>query len=107
MILIDASTRWSDVCLLSNKNVAFARLLTQIIKPKAPFPYYPTKSIILDNAGEFTSYVFDDFCSYLGIVVEHHVPHVHTQNGLAKSMIKRIQLISKTSLMQSKLPVNA
>ena len=27
MVLIDASTKWSHVCLLSTKNVAFARLL--------------------------------------------------------------------------------
>jgi hypothetical protein len=32
MVLIDASTRWSHVCLLSTRNVAFARLLAQIIR---------------------------------------------------------------------------
>ena len=32
MFLIDASTRWSHVCLLSTRNVAFARLLAQIIR---------------------------------------------------------------------------
>ena len=31
MVLIDASTRWFHVCLLSSRNVAFARLLAQII----------------------------------------------------------------------------
>jgi hypothetical protein len=31
MILIDASTRWSHVRLLATRNVAFARLLAQII----------------------------------------------------------------------------
>ena len=31
MVLIDASTRWSHVCLLSTRNVAFARFLAQII----------------------------------------------------------------------------
>ena len=31
MILIDASTRWSHVCLLSTRNIAFVRLLAQII----------------------------------------------------------------------------
>ena len=31
MVLIDASTRWSHVCLLSSRNVAFARLLAQKI----------------------------------------------------------------------------
>ena len=35
MVLIDASTRWSHVCLLSTRNVAFARLLTQIIRLRA------------------------------------------------------------------------
>ena len=32
MVLIDASTRWSHICLLSIRNVAFARLLAQIIR---------------------------------------------------------------------------
>ena len=31
MVLIDASTRWSHVCLLSTRNLAFVRLLAQII----------------------------------------------------------------------------
>ena len=31
-VLIDASTRWSHACLLSTRNVAFARLLAQIIR---------------------------------------------------------------------------
>ena len=49
---------------------------------------------------------FYDFCSYQGIIVEYPVPHVHTQNGLADSLMKCIQLISRTLLMQSKLPVS-
>ena len=32
MILIDASTRWSHVCLLFTRNVAFVRLHSQLIK---------------------------------------------------------------------------
>ena len=32
MVLIDASTKWSHVCLLSIRNVAFSRLLAQMIK---------------------------------------------------------------------------
>ena len=31
MVIIDASTRWSHVCLLSIRNLAFARLLAQFI----------------------------------------------------------------------------
>ena len=35
MVLIDASTGWSHVYLLSTRNVAFVRLLTQIIRLRA------------------------------------------------------------------------
>ena len=107
MVLIDASTRWSHVCLLSSRNMAFARLLAQLIRLRAHFPDYPIKKIRLDNAGEFTSQTFNDYCMSIGITVEHPVPHVHTQNGLAESLIKRLQMIARPMIMKSKLPVSA
>ena len=55
MVLIDASTRWSYVCLLSARNVAFARLFAQMTKLRAQFPNYPIKIIRLDNVGDFTN----------------------------------------------------
>ena len=91
MVLVDASSRWSHVCLLSTRNVAFARLLAQIIRLRAHFPDHPIKSIRLDNAGEFTSKTFDEYCRSVGIDIEHPIPHVHTQNGLVESFIKRLQ----------------
>ena len=94
MVLIDASSRWSHVCLLSTNNVAFSRLLAQIIRLQAPFPDYPIKKIRLDNAGEFISKAFDDYCMSLGIKVEHSIAHVHTQNDLVEAFIKRLQLIA-------------
>ena len=33
--------------------------------------------------------------------------HVHTQNGLAESLIKRLQLIARPLLMRSSLPSSA
>ena len=107
MVLIDASSRWSHVSLLSTRNVVFARLLAQIIRLRAQFPDYPIKTIRLDNAGEFTSQAFKDYCMSIGISVEHPVAHVHTQNGLAESLIKRLQLIARPLLMRTKVPVNA
>ena len=41
----------------------------------------------------------------IGIDVEHPVAHVHTQNGLAKSLIKRLQLIARPLIMRTKLPI--
>ena len=78
MVLIEASTRWSHICLLSTRNVAFARLFAQMIKLQARFPNYPIKTIKLNNAGEFTSQTFADYCMLVGINVEHHVTHTHT-----------------------------
>ena len=82
-----------NVCLLSTRNVTFARLLTQIIILQAQFPDYPIKTICLDNADEFTSQTFIDYCMLVGINIEHLVAHTHTQNGLVESFIKRLQLI--------------
>ena len=67
------------MCLLSTRNMTFARLLAQIIRLKAKFPDYTIKTIRLDNAGEFTSQTFNDYCMSTGITVEHQVAHVHTQ----------------------------
>lgn len=106
MVLIDASTRWSHVCLLTTRNTAFAKLLAQIIKLRAQFPDHPIKSIRLDNAAEFTSATFNDYCMSVGISVEHPVAHVHTQNGLAESLIKRLQLIARPLLLRAKLPIS-
>ena len=107
MVLIDESIRWSHICLLSTRNVALARLFAQIIRLQAQFPNYPIRKIRLDNAGEFTSQAFDYYCMSIGIDVEHPVAHTHTQNGLAESLIKRLQIIARPLLMKSKLPVSA
>lgn len=84
MVLIDASTRWSHVSLLSSRNLAFARLLAQIIRLRAQFPDHAIKTIRLDNASEFSSQIFNDYCMATGIMIEKSVAHVHTQNGLAE-----------------------
>jgi len=78
MVLVDASTRWSQLCLLSTHNLAFARLLAKIIRLRVKFSNYIIKPIRLDNADEFTSKAFNDYCMSFGINIEHYVAHVHT-----------------------------
>jgi hypothetical protein len=95
MVLIDASTRWSHVCLLSTRNHAFAPFIAQIIKLRAYYPDSPIKSIRMGNAAEFSLKDFNDYCTALGINVEYFVPYVHTQNGLAESLIKRAKLVAR------------
>jgi hypothetical protein len=106
MVLIDASTKWSHVCLLSTWNHAFAKFIAQIIRLHACFPESRIKSIRMDNAEEFTSKAFNDYCLAMGIDVEHSLPHVHTQNGLAESLIKRIKFIAMPLLQDTRLPTS-
>ena len=106
MLLIDASNRWSHVCLLLTRNVAFMRFLAQIIRSRAQFSDYTIKKVRFDNAGEFMSHAFNDYYMSIGIVVEHSVAHVHTQNNLTESLIKRLQLITRPLIMRTKLPIS-
>ena len=86
--------------------MAFTRFFTQIIRLRAQFPDYTIKKVKFDNAGEFTSQTFNDYCISIGIAVEHPVAHAHTQNGLAESLIKRLQLIARLLIMRTKLPIS-
>ena len=95
------------MCLLPSRNLAFAKLLAQIIRLREHFPDNKFKSIHFDNAAEFSSQSFSDYCLAIGIRVEHSVAHDHTQNGLAESLIKCLQLIARPLLMKTKLPTSA
>jgi hypothetical protein len=43
IVLIDASTRWSHMCLLSTYNHAFAKFMMQVKKLKVDYPEYRIK----------------------------------------------------------------
>ena len=60
----------------------------------------------MDNAAEFSSKAFNDYCMALGIQVQHSVPYVHTQNSLAESLIKRVKLIARPLLQNCNLPTS-
>jgi hypothetical protein len=78
MVLIDTSTRWSHVCLLSTRNHVFAKIMAQIIRLKSSFPKNQIQSVRLDNAAEFSSRAFNDYCMAQIIQLQHYVPYVHT-----------------------------
>jgi transposase InsO family protein len=106
MVLIGASTRWSHVCLLSTCNHAFAKFITQTIRLKMNYPEYRIKSIRMDNAAKFSSRAFNNYCMAQGIEIHHSVPYVHTQNGLAESLIKKIKLVARPLLQGYNLPTS-
>jgi hypothetical protein len=45
MVLTDVSNKWSHIYLLSSQNIAFARLIAQIIRLRAQFSDYSIKKI--------------------------------------------------------------
>lgn len=47
MVLVDASTRWSHVALLSTRNAAYAKLLAQIIRLRAHHPVILLSQFVL------------------------------------------------------------
>ena len=42
----------------------------------------------------------------IGIDVKYSIAHVYSQNGLAKSFVKRLQLINRPLLLNTKLPLS-
>jgi hypothetical protein len=106
MDLIDVSTRWSHTCLLSTCNHAFAKFMTQVIRLKANYPEYRIKSIRMNNAVDFLSRAFNDYCMAQEIDVQYFVLYVHIQSGLAESLIKRIKLIARPLLQGCNLPTS-
>ena len=81
--------------------------ITSPVRLKAQFPDHHIKTIRLDNPSEFSSQAFLDYCMSIGIDVQYSISHVHTQNGLVESFIKRLQLIVRPLLINIKLPLSA
>ena len=60
----------------------------------------------MDNAKEFRSHDFEDYCTATGIALTYSVPYEHAQNGLAEAFIRKIQLIARPLLLHAKMPSN-
>ena len=103
-VLVDASGKHAKVSLLSTRNLAFPRLLAMIIKIKALNPDVRIKTLRMDNATEFRSKTFEDFCTATGIHLTYSVPYEHSQNGLAEAYIKKLQMVARSLLLRAKLP---
>jgi len=91
---------------LSTRNHAFTKIIAQVIKLRAHNPEHQIQSIRMDNAAKFSSKALNDYYLALGIQVQHSIPYVHTQNGLAESLIKRIKLIARPLLQNCNLPTS-
>ena len=104
LVLIDASGSHLEVALLTTRNLVFSRILAILIRYKNHFPEHPVKFLRMDNALEFRSQAFEDYCTATGITLTYSVPYEHSQNGLAEAFIKKVQLVTRPLLIHAKLP---
>ena len=93
MVLVDASGRHAEVSLLTTRNMVFPKILAMILKFRNHFPENPIRFLRMDNALEFKSHAFEDFCPASGIELTYSAPYEHAQNGLAEAYIKKLQLV--------------
>ena len=103
-VLVDASGRHAEVSLLTTRNMVFPKTLAMLIKFRNHYPEHPVCHLRMDNALEFKSHAFEDYCTATGIELSYSVPYEHAQNGLAEAFIKKIQLIVRPLLFHAQLP---
>ena len=77
MVLVDAAYIHFEVSLLSSRNIVFAKVLAMFIKFKTHHLDFPLKKLRMDDAKEFRSQHFEDYC-LAGIHLTYSVPYEHS-----------------------------
>ena len=76
-ILVDASESHFEVSLLPTHNMIFSKLLAILLCYRNHFPEHSIKYLHIDNAQEFRSHAFEDYCTPTGITLTYSVPYKH------------------------------
>ncbi|TPX30019.1 DNA-directed DNA polymerase [Synchytrium microbalum] len=105
LVVIDYRTRKSVVTLMDTRSKAMASILSSIFRLQGPFPTNRIQTIRLDNAAEFKSQDFQDYCSANGITLEYSTPYVPQQNGIAEAFNKKVSTVARSLLLASNLPI--
>lgn len=103
-VLIDSSSSHLEVSLLPIRNMVFPKLLAILIWYRNHFPDYSIKYLRMDNTHEFRSHTFEDYCIATGFTLTYSVLYEYSQNGLAETIIKKIQFVTRPLLLQANLP---
>ena len=102
--MVNAAATYFEASLLSSVNIVFAKVLAMLIKFKTHHLDFLVKILRMDNAKKFRSQHFEDYCLVTSIELTYSVPYEHSQNGLVKVFIKKIQLINRPLLIHVGLP---
>ena len=103
-VLVDVSGHHADVSLFSTQNLVFPKLLAMLIKIRTHYSDSSMKTLRVDNATEFRSKTFEDYCTATDIALMYSVPYEYSQNGLAEANIKKLQMVAGLLLLHARLP---
>lgn len=103
-VVADASGSHFEIALLPTKNMVFHRLLGILIRYRNHFPGFPIRYLKIDNAQEFKSHTFEEYCVATRITLTYSVLYKHSQDRLTKAFIKKVQLVTRPLLLHANLP---
>lgn len=103
--ILPSSHRCFRVALLISRNLVFPIIRAILLWYKKYFSdYYLVKFFRMDNALEFKSHAFEDYCTILGITLTYSAPYERSQNGLVEAFIKKLRLVFRPLSIHAKLP---
>ena len=102
-VLVDASGQYVDLLLLKTRNLVFPKLLAMLLKLRTHYPDVAVKMLCMDNVAEFQSHTFEDYYTASRISLTYLVSYEHSQNGLAKVYIKKLQMVARPLLLHARL----
>jgi hypothetical protein len=86
LVLVDASGMHFKVSLLNTKNMVIPKLLAMLLKFWPYFSDCPIKSLRMDNAKEFRSSQFKDYCLASSISLTYLIAYEHLRNDFIKKI---------------------
>ncbi|XP_055604888.1 uncharacterized protein K02A2.6-like [Uranotaenia lowii] len=92
LVIVDYYSRYKEIEVMSQITAKETTIRLHKIFTRLGFPV----TITLDNARQFVSQTFDDYCTNHGIHLNHSTPYWPQENGLVerqnRSLLKRLQI---------------
>ena len=101
MLMIDDYTRMTAISFLKKKSKAFEcfKIYKKLVKNESDLKI---KCLRLDNGGEFTSKLFQQYCDENRIKRQFSTARTPQQNGVVERKNRTIQEMGRTMLKDSK-----
>lgn len=105
LLFLDHYTHYTWVYPLHRKSDTFAKYLHFSAYVRTQFKC-SIKALQCDNGGEYTSRAFLDHLAATGTDICFSCPHTSQQNGWAERMLRTINNLVRTLLIQASMPIS-